>query len=122
MSTSDLPWIAEARKHIGTREIPGWHHEPKILQVWWAIRRSGIKDDETPWCAAFVGGCLEAVGIVSSRFEGVRSYADWGEPLDGLHYGAIAVLQRSGGGHVAFVVGRDAATGLRCWAATNPTR
>jgi uncharacterized protein (TIGR02594 family) len=105
---ADLPWVAEARKHIGTREIPGPVHEPKILRWWRAIKRAGIRDDETPWCAAFVGGCLEAVGIVSTRFESARSYMTWGVPLDGPQYGAIAVLWRTGGGHVAFVVGRNA--------------
>lgn len=101
-------WLTEARRHIGTREIPGARHEPKILAWWRAIRRGGIKDDETPWCAAFVGGVLEQCGIVSSRFESARSYLTWGRPLHTAEIGAIAVLLRDGGGHVAFVVGRDA--------------
>jgi len=101
-------WIAEARKHIGTREIPGEKHEPKILQWWRLIKRSGIKTDEVPWCAAFAGGCLEAVGIVSSRFESAKSYLAWGMPLSNPTYGCIVVFSRDGGGHVGFVVGRDA--------------
>lgn len=101
-------WMVEARSHLGTREIPGAKHEPKILGWWKAIKRGGIKDDETPWCAAFVGGCLEAVGIVSSRFESARSYLQWGKPIATAELGAIAVLGRpGGGGHVGFVVGRD---------------
>ena len=71
---SEQAWITEAKRHIGTREIPGAKHEPKILAWWKAIKRGGIKTDEVPWCAAFVGGCLEAVGIVSSRYESARSY------------------------------------------------
>jgi uncharacterized protein (TIGR02594 family) len=106
---SEPAWVAEARTHLGTREIPGGRHEPKILGWWRAIKRGGIRDDETPWCAAFVGGCLEAVGIVSSRFESARSYLQWGRPLATAEVGAIAVLGRpGGGGHVGFVVGRDA--------------
>lgn len=101
-------WIAEARKHIGTREIPGEKHEPKILQWWSLVKRSGIKSDEVPWCAAFVGGCLEAVGVVSSRFESAKSYMQWGMPLGNPTYGCIVVFSRDGGGHVGFVVGRDA--------------
>lgn len=103
-----LKWIEEARKHIGTREIPGEKHEPKIVQWWKAIRRGGIKTDEVPWCAAFVGGCLEAVGIVSSRFESAKSYLAWGLPLKEATYGCIVVFMRADGGHVGFVVGRDA--------------
>jgi hypothetical protein len=53
--TTEPKWLSEARKHIGTREIKGGQHNAEILGWWKAIKRSGIKDDETPWCAAFVG-------------------------------------------------------------------
>ncbi len=100
-------WLTEARKHIGTKEIPGAKHEPKILAWWKAIKRGGIKTDEVPWCAAFVGGCLEHVGIISSRFESARSYLTWGVPLKAPVLGCIAVLSRAGGGHVFFVTADD---------------
>lgn len=104
---TDPAWLAEARKNIGTREIKGQVHEPKILAWWKVIRRGGIKDDETPWCAAFVGGMLEAVGIISSRFEAAKSYMSWGVPLQEPAIGCIVVLGREGGGHVAFCAGQD---------------
>ncbi len=109
MATSEPIWLTEARKHIGTREIKGVAHEPKILQFWKAIKRGGIKDDETPWCAAFVGACLESVGLMSSRFESAKSYLQWGARLASPEVGCIAVFEREGGGHVGFVVGRDEA-------------
>ncbi len=110
MSVINEPaWLQLARQHIGTREIPGARHEPKILQWWRAIRRAGIRDDETPWCAAFVGAMLEQCGIVSSRFEGARSYLTWGVPLAQPALGCIVVLGRDGGGHVGFVCGVDRA-------------
>lgn len=105
-------WIIEAGQHIGTTEIKGLRHNPKIVGWWKDIRRGGIKDDETPWCAAFVGACLEAVGIASSRFESARSYEKWGQPLDRPVYGCIVVFSRAGGGHVGFVVGVDPAGNL----------
>lgn len=104
---SEPEWLTEARKHIGTREIPGVRHEPKILGWWKAIKRGGIKTDEVPWCAAFVGGCLEFVDIISSRFESARSYMSWGVAIKAPVLGCIAVFSRSGGGHVGFVVGHD---------------
>lgn len=97
-------WMVEARRHIGTREIPGKRHEPKILAWWKKIRRGGIQSDEVPWCAAFVGACLEHVGIVSSRFESARSYMTWGIPIPAPVPGCVAVFSRAGGGHVGFVV------------------
>lgn len=50
-------WIVEGRKYIGEKEIKGPEHNPLILQFWKDIKRGGIKDDETPWCAAYVGEC-----------------------------------------------------------------
>ena len=104
---SELPWIERARAYIGTREIKGPKHESRILGWWKAIKRGGIKDDETPWCAAFVGGVLEECGIASSRFESARSYLEWGTALPSPVYGCVVVFTREGGGHVGFVVGKD---------------
>ena len=49
------PWMDFAKALIGVKEIPGTKHNPEILQMWKDLKRSGIKDDETPWCAGFVG-------------------------------------------------------------------
>lgn len=102
-------WLVEARKHVGVREVKGPKHESRILSWWKAIKRGGIRDDETPWCAAFVGAQLEAVGIESSRFESARSYEKWGVELHHPAVGCVVVFSRAGGGHVGFVVGRDLA-------------
>lgn len=103
-------WILEAQKYIGTHEIKGPRHEPRILSWWRAIFRGGIRDDETPWCSAFVGAMFEAVGIPSSRFESARSWETWGRALARPVYGCVAVFSRpGGGGHVGFVVGQDIA-------------
>jgi len=99
-------WLMEARKHIGIHEIKGPQHDEEILLFWKDIKRSGIKDDETPWCAAFVGAMLERVGVRSTRYESAKSYLEWGEPLQTPALGCVAVLTRDGGGHVGFVVGR----------------
>lgn len=106
MAATDPEWLANARKFIGTREIPGVRHEPLILSWWKWIKRGGIKSDEVPWCAAFVGAMLEQCGIQSSRFESARSYEAWGIKLPKPVLGCIAVFSRNGGGHVGFVVGK----------------
>lgn len=101
-------WLIEARKHIGLRETKGSQHAPEIVQFWKDIKRGGIKDDETPWCAAFVGAMLERSGIKSSRFESAKSYLQWGDLLTQPVVGCVVVFTRDGGGHVGFVVGQDA--------------
>lgn len=100
-------WVTEARKHIGLNEEPGEGNNPTIVSWWKDIKRGGIKLDSVPWCAAFVGSCLERVGIESTRFESARSYLNWGQPLPEAIYGCIVVFNRDGGGHVGFVVGKD---------------
>lgn len=102
----DPAWITEGKKYIGLTEIKGFKHAAEILQFWKDIKRGGIKDDETPWCAAYVGAMLENVGIRSSRFESAKSYLDWGTTLPKPMYGCVVVFTRDGGGHVGFVVGQ----------------
>lgn len=105
-------WLIEASRHIGKAEIPGVNSNPWVVSLWKAIKRGGIKDDATPWCAAFVGACLENVGIVSSRFESAKSYLDWGIAQSTPCVGSIVVFTRDGGGHVGFVVGKTAGGAL----------
>lgn len=100
-------WLEHARKQIGVTEIKGPHHNQSILEYWKQIKRGGIKDDETPWCAALLGACLEIVGIKSSRFESAKSYLTWGIGISKPLYGCVVVFGREGGGHVGFVVGKD---------------
>lgn len=102
-----MQWLAGANKFLGVKEVKGAQHNPEILQMWKDIKRGGIKDDETPWCAAFVGAMLERAGIKSSRFESAKSYLDWGVQLDEPIKGCVVVFSRDGGGHVGFVIGQD---------------
>lgn len=64
---TDPKWLIEARKNLGIREMKGKQHAAEIVQYWKDIKRGGIKDDETPWCAAFTGAMLERAGIRSTR-------------------------------------------------------
>lgn len=108
----DPPWIAEARKYIGVKEIPGPRHHAAILKMWSMIR-APYTDDETPWCAAFVGGCLEASGIRSTRSASSLSYLTFGLPLARPVLGSIAVKKRYDeagklvGGHVTYPVAQS---------------
>lgn len=105
-------WLDEAQSFIGLREVKGPQHAADILKFWKDIKRGGIKDDETPWCAAFVGAMLERSGVQSTRFESARSYEVWGVKLAQPVRGCVVVFSREGGGHVGFVVGQDKAGNL----------
>lgn len=103
-------WIDRARGYIGLREEPGSRHNPTILG-WWERIRADFRDDETPWCAAFVGGVLEECGIRSTRSAAARSYLKWGRALARPVPGCVVVFWRGAragwSGHVGFVTGRD---------------
>jgi uncharacterized protein (TIGR02594 family) len=106
----ELPHIDLAKTYIGTAEIKGRKHNPKILELR-SLARTGLDNDEDPWCSDFVCGCIEKAGMVSARTAGARKNLQWGQKLDGPCVGAVVIFwrgSRSGwSGHVGFVVGRD---------------
>lgn len=108
--TNDPIWLRIAKSYLDVEEIEGYKHNPIILG-WWKRLGISISDDETPWCAAFVGGCLEEAGLRSSRSGMARSYENWGIRLPGPAIGAVATMWRgskaSGSGHVTLVCGQS---------------
>ena len=111
-------WLEVAYNYLGTKEVKGNKHNPLILR-WWSLIRAPFTNDETPWCAGFVGGILEQCGLRSTRSAAARSYNKWGKQLDGPVVGAIAVLWRgspySASGHVAFSWQRQARQSYAAW-------
>lgn len=104
----EAPWLLWARRQVGLREFKGKKHNPRIVQMFAAIKAPWFTTDETPWCAAFVGAMLEQSGWRSSRSARARSYEGWGTELDKPAVGAVCVLSRGNNpkqGHVGFVAG-----------------
>jgi len=100
-------WLTFARRYSGLREIKGKKHAPEIIEMW-RVLKLPFTDDETAWCAGYVGFVLESMGIKSTRSGLARSYENWGVKLAKPVTGCIVTFKRTGGGHVGFVVGRDA--------------
>lgn len=102
------PWMSPAWADLGLHEIPGAATNARIADYFRLAGHAQITSDETAWCAAFVGACLETSGITSSRSLRARSYLDWGVPAATPTLGAITVLSRGDDltlGHVGFLVG-----------------
>lgn len=105
---ADPAWLAEARSLMGTREIVGPKHNSWIVNGWARLGAGWFNDDETPWCGLFVAHCIDKAGLAYPKlFPRALSWKDWGKPCGSL-LGAVAVFQRSGGGHVGFLVGENA--------------
>jgi uncharacterized protein (TIGR02594 family) len=101
-----------ALAEIGVREWsqPG-KHNPTIVGYFADAGWQSIKDDETAWCAAFVGAMLARAGLSPSGKLTARSYLTWGEPVPGsaAREGDVIVLSRGDPkgwqGHVGFLRG-----------------
>jgi uncharacterized protein (TIGR02594 family) len=101
------PWFSVATHFKGTTEVHGSMDNPQIVEMFRVSGHPEVKDDETPWCAAFVGACLRLSGFRSSGSLGARSYENFGEDLKNAPTrGCIVVFSRgdpkAGTGHVAF--------------------
>ena len=97
--------------YIGETEISGAQDNPKIVAMFKKSGNAWVEDDETPWCAAFVGAVLHDLGVKGTMKLNARSYLDWGTPVDEPKPGDVVVFWRGKKdgwqGHVAFFVRYD---------------
>ena len=100
-----IDYMKEAKSYLGTKEIKGLKHNELIVK-WWIKLGAWFRDDETPWCGLFAAICLKNTGHeVPKQFYRALKWLEYGLPCS-AGVGAIAVMKRQGGGHVAFVAGR----------------
>ena len=97
-----------ALSEYGVTAIVGSKSNPDALKYFAKVGHKWVKDDDTAWCAAFTGYCLETAGIKSTKMLNARSYLDWGTQTKKPTLGDVVVLWRvskdSAFGHVGFFV------------------
>ena len=101
-------WLAAAWAEFGVREKPGAANADAVLGYFAEAGHPKIRDDATPWCAAFAGAMLKRAGLDASGSLMARSYLKWGSAIDAPRLGAITVLTRgksASAGHVGFYLG-----------------
>jgi len=105
---TELPWVAEARRHHGKRERTGANDHP-LLDAGWASFGAQWLGGQ-PWCGLFVAHCLRSAGrlVVPFWFRARSWETTKMTKLDHPAYGCFVTFTRWGGGHVGFVVGVDA--------------
>lgn len=79
-------WVAEARLWIGTAEIKGIKHNPKIIGLWPAVGITWFKDDETPWCAGALTLWLKRAREWALRNGGALALPHPAKPAAALSY------------------------------------
>ena len=97
-----------AKAEVGTVEWANGNN-PKVVAYFKDSGNPGVMDDETAWCAAFVGAMLRRAGVKSTGALNARSYLDWGTPVDRKNAlpGDVVIFKRGSSswqGHVAFFV------------------
>ncbi len=110
-STQYFSWfekaIEEYNKHI--KEVEGSGDNPRIVEYLQSTDLGGAaaRNDETPWCSAFVNWCVEQSGNKGTDSAWARSWLEWGKELNVPIKGCIVVFKRPpspSSGHVAFFV------------------
>ena len=113
-----LAAFEEAKTLIGLKEIPGPDDAPEIVKFFEEVGHAWVKDDETAWCASFVGAMLERAGLKGTGKLNARSYLEWEKSqailIEDALPGDIVVFwrgKRNGWqGHVGFYVSHGAST------------
>jgi len=101
-------WIRIADGEMGQAEVPGASHNLRIVRYARDIGCTWVESDEVPWCAGFVGACLQRAGLEHTGSMLARSYLKWGVECGPVPH-AVAVLRRGNdprAGHVGFLVER----------------
>lgn len=113
MLTTNALILETAGKHLGLKEWPGAPDNPEIVEMFETVGHGWVQDDETAWCAAFVGSILSQIGLQHTGALNARSYENWGTEvsLQAARPGDIVVFWRetpdSWKGHVAILVRFD---------------
>jgi uncharacterized protein (TIGR02594 family) len=97
--------MLHALGELGVHEIPGPGASPRIVQ-YDQVTTLKATSDEIPWCSSFVNWCMSRDARLVTGSAAASSWLSYGYGV-GLTYGAIAVLRRPGGHHVAFVIDWD---------------
>lgn len=111
-ASTDLPWMAEARRVLGRHEV----RDNNWLRSWLKSDGRTLGDPaKLPWCGDFVETCIRLAlpseslpGALGQNPYWARNWLLLGANTKPT-YGAILVFERGSGGHVGFAVGADAA-------------
>lgn len=110
-----MPWLTEARRLIGTREIAGKANNPVIMD-WADDLDTWYPGDNIAWCGLFVAQCISSQlpdEPLPDNYLGARNWMKFGRQTKPT-LGAILVFWRGSKsgwkGHVGFYASEDGTT------------
>ena len=107
----ELPWITKGKEVFGLHETK----DNDKLKKWLKSDGKTLGDPKAlPWCGDYVETCIVTTlpketlpGPLGKNPYWAKNWLLLGQPVKPC-YGAIAIFDRDGGGHVGFLVGEDA--------------
>ncbi len=88
-----------AQRFLGVSEVQGALHNPLVVAML-ALDGTGIVDDETPWCSAFVNFVFWLLGLPRSRSLSARSWLAVGKGVtvtEAVPGFSVVILKRGTG-------------------------
>lgn len=106
------PWMDTAFSQLGQQEIAGINKaNPQILQYFKSSKFWGTDDStaKNAWCASFAAWVMQKNGYSppANAFR-AKAWMKFGRQINSPIFGSLGIKSRSGGGHIAFVVGQSA--------------
>lgn len=99
-------YLSYARSFIGQAEYKSTNKAPFILRALTKLNATWLYGQ--PWCGAFVADCLaEYKYPIAKHWYRAKDWLNYGIEIDKPCLGCIVIFNRTGGGHVGFVVGYD---------------
>lgn len=103
--------LETAMAFLGERSIRGPEHNKSIVEFFISSGFPFIKDDDTPWCSAFINFITMYLDLPSSHSLLARSWEKIGVETTKPEIGDIVTFWRiskeSGFGHVGIYLGQD---------------
>jgi len=104
------PWVATAKKEIGTAEVVGAKANPRILEYFKSSKFWGEDDSggANAWCGSFTAWVMEQHNYTPPKAAyRAKSWINFGTKIKEPIIGAIGIKSRTGGGHVAIILGKS---------------
>lgn len=105
-----------AMQYYGQAAIPGGKSNPVVIGFFQKAGHYEIKDDDIPWCSAFMNTIAQQAGAPSSGSLMARSWLEIGKKVDSPKFGDVVIFWRDKPdgvlAHVGLVV---AAIGEKLW-------
>jgi len=101
-----------ASNELGTREVSGDQHNPRILKYAEDLGMSWIQGDETPWCSVFLNWVAYKAKYQRSNKANAKSWLKIGFKIDKPEPGDVVIYSRGNVngpfGHVGLFLGFSA--------------